>query len=62
MIEQFDAAIFSQPSFAQQLTIPQYLFYPCIDPLSEKNKLLDDSCVQSVCDDFGMDRSRPIVT
>src|SRR5260370_37770060 len=62
MIERYDAAIFSSPSFARQLPIPQYLFYPCIDPLSEKNKELDDSVVQKVCDDFGIDRNRPIVT
>ena len=62
LIEQFDAAIFSSPSFARQLSIPQYLFYPCIDPLSEKNKDLEDSFVQQVCDEFGIDRSRPIVT
>src|SRR5580704_1615982 len=61
-IEQFDAAIFSSQSFARQLSIPQYLFYPCIDPLSEKNKDLDDSFVQKVCDEFGVDRKRPIVT
>jgi trehalose synthase len=34
MVEKFDSAIFSSPSFARQLFIPQYLFYPCIDPLS----------------------------
>jgi trehalose synthase len=62
MIDQFEAAIFSSPAFARQLNIPQYLFYPCIDPLSEKNKPLDDAVVQRVCDDFGLDRSRPIVT
>lgn len=61
-IEQYDAAIFSSQSFARQLPIPQYLFYPCIDPLSEKNKELDDSVIQKVCDEFGIDRSRPIVT
>jgi trehalose synthase len=61
-VEQYDAAIFSSQSFARQLPIPQYLFYPCIDPLSEKNKELPDSFVQKVCDDFGIDRSRPIVT
>jgi trehalose synthase len=38
------------------------LFYPCIDPLSEKNKGLDDSFVQKVCDEFGVDRSRRIIT
>jgi trehalose synthase len=61
-IEQYDAAIFSSQSFTRQLQIPQYLFYPCIDPLSEKNKDLEDSFVQQVCDEFGVDRSRPIVT
>jgi trehalose synthase len=61
-IEQYNAAIFSSQSFSRQLPIPQYLFYPCIDPLSEKNKELDDSTVQAVCDEFGIDRSRPIVT
>lgn len=61
-IEQYDAAIFSSQSFARQLPIPQYLFYPCIDPLSEKNKELEESFVQKVCDEFGVDRSRPIVT
>ncbi len=61
-VEQFDAAIFSSQSFARQLPIPQYLFYPCIDPLSEKNKDLPDSVVQKVCDEFGIDRKRPIVT
>jgi len=61
-IEQYDAAIFSSQSFSRQLQIPQYLFYPCIDPLSEKNKDLDESFIQQVCDEFGVDRSRPIVT
>jgi trehalose synthase len=61
-IEQYDAAIFSSQSFARQLSIPQYLFFPCIDPLSEKNKDLDDGFVQQVCDEFGVDRARPIVT
>lgn len=62
MIAEYDAAIFSSPAFARQLAVPQYLFFPCIDPLSEKNKELEESCVQKVCDDFGIDRTRPIVT
>jgi len=61
-ISQYDAAIFSSQSFTRQMPIPQYLFYPCIDPLSEKNKELDESFVQKVCDEFGIDRSRPVVT
>jgi trehalose synthase len=61
-IEQYDATVFSSPAFSRQLAVPQYLFYPCIDPLSEKNKDLDESVVAKVCDDFGIDRSRPIIT
>jgi trehalose synthase len=61
-IVKYDAAIFSSQSFARQLPIPQYLFYPCIDPLSEKNKDIEESFIQQVCDEFGIDRSRPIVT
>jgi trehalose synthase len=62
MVERFDAAIFSSQSFAQRLSVPQYLFYPCIDALSEKNKELDESYIQQICDDYGIDRSRPVVT
>lgn len=61
-VEEYDAAVFSSASFTQQLSIPQYLFYPCIDPVSEKNKFLDENAVQAVCDKFGIDRSRPIIT
>jgi trehalose synthase len=61
-IDQYDAAIFSSPAFSRQLAVPQYLFYPCIDPLSEKNKELDESVVAKVCEDFGIDRSRPVIT
>jgi trehalose synthase len=62
MVEQYDAAIFSSPAFSRQLSIPQYLLYPAIDPLSEKNKDLPEEYIAKVCDDFGIDRTRPIVT
>jgi trehalose synthase len=62
MVEKYDATVFSSPAFARRLSIPQALFYPCIDPLSDKNKDLDESYIQSVCDNFGVDRKRPIVT
>ena len=61
-VEQYDAAIFSAPAFSRQLSMPQYLFYPAIDPLSEKNKELDEPFLAKVCEDFGIDRSLPVVT
>lgn len=62
LIEQYNAAVFSSQVFTRELSIPQYLFYPCIDPLSEKNKPLEADVIQAVCDEFNIDRSRPIVT
>jgi trehalose synthase len=61
-VEQYQAAVFSAPSFARQLTIPQVLISPSIDPLSDKNKDLPEETVNEVFGRFGIDRSRPVVT
>ncbi len=61
-IRQYDAAVFSAPAFAQSLSIPQVLIAPSIDPLSDKNKELPQSVIDSILERFGLDRSRPIVT
>jgi trehalose synthase len=61
-VQRYDGAIFSSPEFSRQLSIPQYLFYPCIDPLSEKNRDLDPEYVDGVFEGFGIDRRRPILT
>ncbi len=58
----YDGAIFSSPEFTRQLAIPQYLFYPCIDPLSEKNRDLEPEFVSGVLERFGIDPKRPILT
>jgi trehalose synthase len=62
LVEAHNAAVFSAQGFAYPLSIPEYLFYPCIDPLSERNKQLEPSYIQQVCDEFGIDRSRPVIT
>ena len=61
-IESYDTAVFSAPSFARKLMIPQVLISPSIDPLSDKNKDLPEETIASVFEQFGIDRSRPIVT
>jgi len=61
-IEQYDGAIFSSPLFSPQLAIPQYRFYPAIDPLADKNKDLDPAYVDSVLEKFGIPPDKPIVT
>src|SRR3990172_7731179 len=61
-VEQYDASLFSSPSFTQGLPIPQYLFYPAMDPLSDKNKDLEPEYVQGILDQYGIDSKRPILT
>jgi trehalose synthase len=57
-----DGAIFSSPEFSRQLSIPQYLFYPSIDPLADKNRELDPEFIAQVLARFGIDSQRPILT
>ena len=59
---QYEAAVFSAPSFARQLPIPQYLMAPSIDPLSEKNRELPVADVEIVLSKYGIDPERPIIT
>ena len=46
-IERYDAAVFSAPAFARDLSVPQVLIAPSIDPLSDKNRDLTDQEVQT---------------
>jgi trehalose synthase len=62
MVEQYDASVFSAPPFAQHLNVPQNLISPSIDPLSDKNKELEPSFIQSVLDRFGISNKKPLIT
>ena len=61
-VRRFDASIFSAPVFARPLPIPRFMVAPAIDPLSEKNRALTDEQVNGVCERFGIDRKRPVLT
>lgn len=60
-VEAYDAAIFSSPLFSPELAIPQYRFYPAIDPLADKNRDLDESYIDAVMEKYGIPRDKPIV-
>jgi trehalose synthase len=62
MIERYDAAIFTSALFSPRLKIPQYRFYPAIDPLDDKNKDLTDGYVEEVFAKYRIPRDKPIVT
>ncbi len=60
-IVDYDAAVFSAPSFSRKLPIRQFLISPSIDPLSEKNKELPPEIVDSVLRKYGISRKKPIL-
>ena len=61
-VSRYDGAMFSSPEFSRQLPIPQYLFYPAIDPLSEKNCELEREFIAQVLARFRIDPLRTILT
>jgi trehalose synthase len=61
-VEKYDAAIFSSALFSPQLAIPQYRFYPAIDPLDDKNRELEVSYINSVLAKYEIPQDKPIVT
>lgn len=58
----YDAAVFSAPSFSQQLPIRQFLISPSIDPLSDKNKELPQEITDSVLVKYNIPNDKPIIT
>jgi trehalose synthase len=61
-VDRYDAAVFSAPSFSQNLPIRQFLIPPSIDPLSDKNKDLPQEIIESVLEKYGIAGDKPIIT
>ena len=60
-VSNYDASVFSLPDFAQPLPHLQYLVAPSIDPLSDKNRDLDEGEMQECLADFDIDPDLPMV-
>lgn len=62
-IEKYDAAIISVPIFGREdLSVPQFVVPPSIDPLSIKNRKIHSVTAERVLRKFGLDTDRPIIT
>ncbi|HIE16655.1 MAG TPA: glycosyltransferase [Dehalococcoidia bacterium] len=57
----YDAAVFSAPNFAQRLPVRQFMITPSIDPLSDKNREIDQNTVDSVLTKYGLTSNKPMV-
>jgi trehalose synthase len=60
-VVKYDAAVFSLPAFAQRLPIPQFMIYPAIDPLSDKNRELPEAEVDAILGRLRVPRDKPIL-
>jgi trehalose synthase len=60
-VVKYDAAIFSLPRFAQRLPIPQFLIYPSIDPLSDKNREISPQELDQILSRLKISMEKPIL-
>ena len=60
-ILKYHATIFSLPKFAQRLPMPQFLIYPSIDPLSDKNRELEAKEQEKILEELGLPQDKPIL-
>ncbi|MBU0895356.1 MAG: glycosyltransferase [Candidatus Omnitrophica bacterium] len=61
-VVKYDSAVFSAPSFTQELPIRQFLIAPSIDPLSDKNKEIPQQAIDSVMEKYKIPKDKPIIT
>jgi trehalose synthase len=61
-IRQYDAAIYSLPTFAKAPPPNPWIIHPAIDPLSPKNAELDDTEIVRILEHHAIDPKRPLVT
>ena len=60
-VQNYDAAVFSLPRFAQRLPISQFLIYPSIDPLSDKNRDLSMQEQANILSRLNIPTDKPIL-
>lgn len=61
VVQRYDAAVFSLPQFAAPLSIPRFVVYPSIDPLSERNREMPRSEQSLVLERLHVPRDKPIL-
>jgi trehalose synthase len=57
----YDAVLFSSPTLAQHLPVPQYLIPPAIDPLDERNRNVSAKEIREISKKFKIDHRKPLV-
>ena len=60
-VMEYDCSIFSISKFSKSLPHPQYLIAPSIDPLSDKNRELDENEIKEVLKPFNINKDKPVI-
>lgn len=60
-VVKYDGAVFSLKKYSQQIPIPQFLVYPSIDPLSDKNRELSAEEIDGILARLDILRDKPIL-
>ena len=61
-VAHYDAAVFSHVSFVPALPVPAFLAPPSIDPLSDKNRDLEEAEIDDLLAPFDLPSRKPLVT
>jgi trehalose synthase len=61
VVEEYDGAVFHQPSYTKDLMVPQYILPPAIDPLSPKNEEIPPAEAEAMVAELGIDPELPVV-
>ena len=61
-IENYDHFVVSLEKYKKDLSIPQSVIYPAIDPLTAKNKMVSEREIDKYMSKFGIDRNTPIIS
>jgi trehalose synthase len=61
VVQRYDAAVFSLARFATPLSIPRFIIYPSIDPLSERNREMSRAEQAAQMDRLHVPRDKPIL-
>jgi trehalose synthase len=62
-IQKYDHFVGSLPEYQKEdLTIPQSVIHPAIDPLTAKNKSISETKISKFLNKFGIDQKKPIIS
>lgn len=61
VVQRYDAVVFSDPRFAPPLSVPRFVIYPSVDPLSERNRDMPRAEQAVHLDRLGVPRDKPFL-